>query len=303
MIKREFTIQNDNRETTEHGTASMPLSMYLTRFSRKTAYVVPWHWHGDVEILLVKRGSVRLELKSRVLILSAGEGAFINTGTLHAMYRESQESCEMISAVFDPAIIAGSGTASELKYVLPILKCGALDMLPLEPDTQWQLDILVALRDAYSVYARPYYGYELKLRELLCRIWRRLAVHLKNLVEQTGERTYDMRIRLMMGYIAEHYMQHVTLEDIAQSASISVRECSRCFHTDLGMTPFAYLLNHRVRVATELLTETDMAITDVCFAAGFNNTSYFAKVFREHTGQTPRQYRESASQNDPLSEN
>ncbi|MDO5111929.1 MAG: AraC family transcriptional regulator [Clostridia bacterium] len=303
MIKHEFIIQNDNRETTERGTPSMPLSMYLTRFSHKTAYAVPWHWHGDVEIVLVKRGSMRLELKRRSLILSAGEGAFINTGTLHAMRRQSQESCEMISAVFDPAMIAGSGTAAEMKYVLPILKCGALDMLLLEPDTQWQLDVLVALRDAYSVYARPYYGYELKLRELLCRIWRRLAVHLKNLVEETGERAYDMRIRLMMGYIAENYMQRITLEDIANAASISVRECSRCFHTDLGMTPFAYLINHRVRIATELLTETEMAITDICFAVGFNSTSYFAKVFREHTGQTPRAYREGAAQNDPLAEN
>ncbi len=166
MKRYEFTIENGKQEIAQRGTPSMPLAMYLTRFSSKAAYAVPWHWHGEVEILLVKRGSMRLELKKRSLILSAGEGAFINTGTLHAMRRQSQESCEMLSAVFDPSVIAGSGTSAEMKYVLPILKCAALDMLLLEPDTQWQLDILVALQDAGGVYDRPYYGYELKLREL-----------------------------------------------------------------------------------------------------------------------------------------
>ena len=291
MKKHEFRIQNNLREMTERGTASFPMEMYSTLFARASTGSVPWHWHADLEFGFVKKGSMRLELKNKSIILSAGEGVFINTGTLHAMRRQSQEPCELISLVFDPALIAGPGSASEHKYLLPILKCAALDTLLLEPDTEWQLDILVAIREAYSVFKRPYFGYELKLKELLLHIWRRLCVHLKNLVEETGERTYDARIRLMMGYIAEHYMQKISLEDIAAAANISARECSRCFNEELGMTPFSYLINHRIRMAAELLTQTEMEITEICFAAGFNSTSYFAKAFREHTGLTPRAYR------------
>lgn len=291
MEKHEFRIENDLRETTERGTASFPMEMYRTDFSNMATGRVPWHWHGEVEFGLVKRGSMKLEVKNRALILSAGEGVFINTGLLHTMRQQSQEPCELISVVFDPIMIAGTGSASERKYVLPILRCAALDFLALEPDTEWQSDILVALREAYSVYTKPHFGYELKLRELLSRIWRRIAVHMKNLVEETGERSYDMRIRLMMGYIAENYMRKITLEDIACAANISQRECSRCFHDNLGMTPFEYLINHRIRIASEMLLQTDMEITELCFAAGFNSSSYFAKAFRDSTGYTPREYR------------
>lgn len=293
MNQHEFRIENDLRETTERGTASFPMEMYDTRFTRSSTGGVPWHYHADVEFGFVKKGSMRLELKNKSIILSAGEGVFINTGTIHAMRQQSQEPCEMISLVLDPILIAVPGSASEHKYVLPILKCAALDTLLLEPDNEWQFDILVALREAFSVFRRPYYGYELKLKELILRIWRRLAAHLKNLVEETGERTYDARIRLMMGYISENYMQKISLEDIASAANISARECSRCFHDELGMAPFSYLINHRVRIASELLGETEMEITDICFATGFNNTSYFAKVFKEHTGLSPREYRQS----------
>lgn len=291
MEKHEFRIENNLRETTERGTASFPMEMYRTDFSSMATGKVPWHWHSEVEFGLVKKGSMRLEVKKRSLVLSAGEGVFINTGLLHNMRQQSQEPCELISVVFDPVMIAGTGSASERKYVLPILKCAALDFLVLEPDTEWQSDILVALREAYSVYTNPHFGYELKLRELLSRIWRRIAVHVKTLVEETGERSYDMRIRLMMGYIAEHYMQKITLEDIAGAASVSERECSRCFHENLGMTPFAYLINHRIRIASEMLSQMDMEITDISFAAGFNSSSYFAKAFRDVTGLTPREYR------------
>ncbi len=299
MEQHEFRIKNDLRETTERGTASFPMEMYHTRFSRTATGGVPWHWHADVEFGIVKKGSMRLDLKNKSIVLSAGEGVFINTGTLHAMRQQSQEGCELISMVFDPSLVAAAGGASEHKYVLPILKCAALDTLPLEPDNEWQRDILVALREAFSVFSRPYYGYELKLKELLLHIWRRLAVHVKNLVEETGERSYDARIRLMMAYISDNYMQKISLEDIASAANISTRECSRCFHDELGMTPFDYLINHRIRMAAELLAQTEMEITDICFAAGFNSTSYFAKAFREHTGLAPREYRKIRRPQEP----
>ncbi len=57
------------------------------------------------------------------------------------------------------------------------------------------------------------------------------------------------------------------------------------------MTPVEYIQNYRIQMACRLLAETDQAVTSICHACGLGSSSYFGKIFREHTGCTPVEYR------------
>lgn len=103
------------------------------------------------------------------------------------------------------------------------------------------------------------------------------------------------RMKIMLQYIQEHYGEELTLTKIAQSAAVSENECLRCFRTMIGSTPIRYVKQVRIQRAAELLAATDRKISDIGGMCGFQEMSYFAKIFRELKGYTPKEYRRHAS--------
>ena len=95
----------------------------------------------------------------------------------------------------------------------------------------------------------------------------------------------------MMSFIQENYVEKLTLEQIADAASISTRECLRCFRESIRQSPTDYLIEYRVQVAKKLLETTNLSITEIALRCGFNSNSYFTKIFHRSCGKTPNAYR------------
>ena len=83
----------------------------------------------------------------------------------------------------------------------------------------------------------------------------------------------------------------VSLQDIANSASISRSEASRCFQSYLHTSPVNYLLKYCVERSMQLLRDSNMTVEAVALECGFSSSAYFCKLFMTHTGMTPKQYR------------
>lgn len=90
-----------------------------------------------------------------------------------------------------------------------------------------------------------------------------------------------------MRYVQEHYMEQITVENIARAANIGKRECSRCFQRSIRMTPWSYLRDFRVQAAARMLLRTSDTVTEIGEKCGFRSDSYFVKAFRESLNMTP----------------
>lgn len=101
----------------------------------------------------------------------------------------------------------------------------------------------------------------------------------------------EERMKNMLQFIHEHYMEELTTPQIAKKAMISASECLRCFRAMIGTTPIQYVKQYRIQCAAELLKTTSMKVVDVGLQCGFQDMSYFAKTFKEMRGCTPQQYR------------
>lgn len=93
-------------------------------------------------------------------------------------------------------------------------------------------------------------------------------------------------------YIAEHFHQDIRRGVLAKLCHLSVSEFSRVFRNECGVTFEHYLLDYRVAMAREMLMEPDTAISQVAYAAGFNDPSYFCRAFRRLVGASPKSYRQ-----------
>ena len=101
---------------------------------------------------------------------------------------------------------------------------------------------------------------------------------------------FSALMQTMLLYIHEHYGEKLTVTDIARSAGISEYICSSTFQKCLHTTPMEYLGSYRMRIAYQMLAQTDVPVSEISTVCGMNN-SYFSKVFRQHTGYSPLEYR------------
>ena len=93
-------------------------------------------------------------------------------------------------------------------------------------------------------------------------------------------------------YIGEHYNEPITLVHVARMVYLSPSYLSRVFKQETGVTFNEHLNTVRINRAKELLLNRNLRLTDISLMVGFEDQSYFTKVFKRVTGMLPRQYRE-----------
>ena len=112
-----------------------------------------------------------------------------------------------------------------------------------------------------------------------------------SLASQASEMT---SIRELQIWIAEHLETRLSVEDLADRMSMSVRNFERVFTREVGTTPSQYVLQMRVEAARRQLERTDGGLKQVASAAGFGSVDVMRRAFVRLLGITPRRYRELA---------
>lgn len=253
----------------------------------------PWHWHRELEVFYMRQGRLEYHLPSGVVSFEQGQGGFLNSNVLHMSSCRQQDKCIQEEQQFSPEWIGGGSMRTMQKYVLPILEAPGLDLVKLDPAVAEHRPLLECLCQCFSLFDAQPEGFELELQACMLRFWRGLCQITASVHRPSLPPVNDQRIKQMLSYIAAHYAEKLQLEDIAAAAYLSPRACGRCFQTQLGTTPFAYLLDYRVQRACELLASTDQPVGEIAARCGFTSSSYFGKIFRAKTGQTPNEYRNS----------
>lgn len=94
-------------------------------------------------------------------------------------------------------------------------------------------------------------------------------------------------------YIKENLAEKLTLEDAAEHVSLSKSYFCRILKDELGYTFTEYVNHLRVERAKLYLRDSTMSIADIAYAVGFDDQSYFTRIFKKLTNVSPGQYRKS----------
>jgi len=93
-------------------------------------------------------------------------------------------------------------------------------------------------------------------------------------------------------YIWTHYTRKLSLKEIAKASGLSAPYFSTVFKEEMGENLSNYLNRLRVEKAQAMLVTTDLPICDIAQSCGFEDQSWFSKIFKNNTGLTPGKYRE-----------
>lgn len=99
------------------------------------------------------------------------------------------------------------------------------------------------------------------------------------------------KIDTIYKFVNDNFQEHIPLETVASKVNMTVPAFCRYLKKVSGKTFTKIVNEYRIVHATKLLTESEMAITEICYECGFNNFSHFNKQFQIVTGKNPSVYR------------
>ncbi len=284
-------IDETGKELLAYGTEEFPIAFFDDDL---TIVSVPYHWHDELEIVVVTEGGVRVRIAGNEFALSAGEGYFANSAVLHGA-KLTTLSGRQHALVFSPKIISPAEDLIWRSYVLPVLENRCLPFLRLRPAVPWQREILQLAEKAWSSGGYETEGYPLAVRACLSEALSLIAAHMRDPESAfcctSGFERDEERIKKALVYIEKNYDGPVSIDDVAKSANISTSTCLRLFSTVLNTTPIAFVVKYRVRRAAEELRRADgRTISEIAYSCGFSDASYFNRCFRKEYGVTPSEY-------------
>ena len=284
-------VDESGRELLEYGTEDFPIAFFdddLTEIS------VPYHWHDELEIVIITEGTVRVRIAGTEFPLKSGEGYFSNSGILHAETLTSAAGHQH-ALVFSPRIISQKDDLVWKTYITPVFRNPEIPFLRLRSSVPWQREILALAETAWDQGAYERKDYPLGVRSNLSKAF---SIIVNNISEIENEAHYtnafqrdELRIKKILVFIEKNYGKTLTTEEIAGSANISESTCLRLFSTVLGTTPIRYIMKFRLQKALEDLRKGDgRTVTEIAHSSGFSDASYFNRCFRKEYGTAPLQY-------------
>ena len=125
-----------------------------------------------------------------------------------------------------------------------------------------------------------------------------LCLKLQEIVETFSDSIFNYTptkntelIKKSMVYISQNFNKNITLEDTSNYVHLHPSYFSTMFKQSIGCSFKEYLNMVRIEESKRLLANTDYPIIDIAIASGFEDQSYFSKVFKKYTGLTPKQFR------------
>lgn len=111
--------------------------------------------------------------------------------------------------------------------------------------------------------------------------------------EDDSERHHDEDIIQIQLWLHQHHAQNVQLADVAKQFGMSLRNFNRRFLTATGKTPLRYLQGLRIEEGRDLLGNSNLSIAEIAEKVGYQDSSYFSRLFRDILSTTPQEYRKS----------
>ena len=275
----------DYNEKQMHGTKEFPIAFYHVDNSHPR-YEMPFHWHKEYEIVRVLKGQFRLMLADTEIIAKPEESFFIPSGALHG---GMPENCIYECLVFDLDLLFLH--ADVCRSYLKKIKHQDIIVHPII--TKDIPSVCHTIGRLFSTISEKNTGYELTVIGILLELFGlifREECYTCNISGYESPFRHMEQLKPVFEYIENHYSSGISLQQLSQISGMSPKYFCRYFQAIAHKTPMDYLNYYRIERACTLLCTTDSPITAIAYDCGFNDCSYFIKLFKRYKHITPKQY-------------
>ena len=254
----------------------------------------PPHRHNYVEMIYMCRGSIRQKIDGEELTLQEGELLLMNQDTVQEIWPAGRDDIAVnfiiLPEFFDRTLQMMGNEENQLRdFIVGCLRGGDKQIRYLH----FQVSDLLPIQNLVENLVWTILHRQPNKRSIHQVTMGLLFLQLMNYTERArvGEEHPEQAALLAIyRYIEEHYRSG-QLQELAQELHYDVCNMSRMIRRPTGKTYTELLQEKRLQQAAFLLETTRMPVADIADAVGYENVSYFHRIFRKKYGSSPKEYR------------
>lgn len=238
-------------------------------------YPFSLHMHGVVEIVHLKTGTLTLTVNTRRHDLAPGDTIVIFPHMPHS-YDSISDDMDGLCVIFPPELIPEyAETFRSMRPVSPFLPAAR---------------VTSGINEAAEMLIKRSREIDSPFIQCYMHVF---VTHIMMLMELEPLSKYldDGLLQRIIEYIADHFEENLTLESVAAALFVSSSHLSHVFSKQLNVSFRKYINILRIDKACALLRGSEMSITEISYACGYNNPRTFHRAFMEEKGKTPQEYR------------
>ena len=281
-------LNSDASENVDYNHPDFPVYIEKGQLSSYPDFRAVSHWHDDLELILILDGEMSYDVNGQQIFLQAGEGLFVNSRCFHYGYSNTHTECLFLCILLSPLLLSVNTYFIE-NCLNPLIQNMHFPYQKLNPSVQWQNSILRDLEMLYETNKDSIQPFI--ILEKSVHIFRLLAENMYFFPDHDKNTEDLLALTAMIGYVQKHYANKILLKDISSAGNCCKTKCTSLFQTYLNTSPMVYLNRYRLEKSVFLLRNTAMSVTEIAYACGFSNTSYFCELFHKYYNTTPRKFR------------
>ncbi|MEZ0389450.1 MAG: AraC family transcriptional regulator [Verrucomicrobium sp.] len=254
-----------------------------------TSYGTPWHFHPELELVLVQKSQGYRIVGDNITNLAPGDLVLVGSNLPHLWHQDAT---------------GGDIDATVVQFVPDFVGVAFADRADFEPVRQLMDKARRGLHIAGEVRDRVAARMKGMLEQGPLRRLAELIIIMDDLAHSPGVTFLSSpgfapqlgmgdqaRVDRVMQFIHKHLCEPINRDQVATVAALSPGAFSRFFHSRTGRTFPAYLNELRLGRAARLLSTTDQRVVDVASDCGFRNLAHFNRLFLKWKGVTPSEFR------------
>ena len=282
-------------ESKQHGSSRFPYIVYhgvIPHF----LHGYPLHWHDEMEIIYITDGSCTITIEHAIYQACAGDIFPVLPDMLHSIEKSGSAECTYFNFVFNLHLLE-SGSSGDLcfsRYLQPYLdgRSSLPHRIPANSPAgcalRPHLDLLAEKRREQNNET------QLLIKGRLFEIFWILS-DLRITGTGNGENNIhsiqSKKMKELLQFLHSNFTRQVTVQEAADFCGYSTSYFMRFFKSFTGSTFITYLNTCRLQKAEELLLTSQYSVLEISGMSGFENHSYFIRLFKRCYGITPCQYR------------
>jgi AraC-like DNA-binding protein len=261
------------------------------------------HGHDFVELVYVVHGNGTHRFEGRDYDIQAGDVFIINPGETHSYSVSPNDSIEIINCLFMPAFIPDTllreldiCNSMDYFYVHPFLTNDLRFNHRLNVHGQDAANVLELLVGMLREIGGNSIGFKtilrLQLIELLILLSRFYTLlNRQGTMPTARQQESMMMVRRIYGYMERNFDKKITLQTLGDLFNVSTRHVNRLMRQEFGRSVIDLLHDIRIGRAKHMLMETNEKVIVVATMVGYDDPSFFNRLFHRHVGCSPSQYR------------
>ena len=272
-------------EKRKHGTAAFPIQYYYVDETHPR-YAMNAHWHQEFEIIRVLSGNFTVYLNNEEFNLTQGDILFVGCGCLH---RGQPTDCVCECIVLDLKMLLTKNDGITNRYIFQITNSEVSIKNTLIPK---ECELYKTLTELFVLMRAPKTYYELSVYALIFSVISQIYSngYTSSLNCTQSNRQVEL-VRFVLDWINQNLKEDINSKKLSQISNLNFNYLCKIFKNFTGQTITQYVNEQRIENACYDIIEKNKTITETAFDNGFNDLSYFTKIFKRYKGMSPREFK------------